>query len=182
MKSLSILSLVCAISCTAIAACETAGSEGEGEGEEEGDPDDIPPVGAAELEPWIESGHYLGWDCEDAPHEPRGSSPHPINRICNNPLLANSTAGDAIPVGAASVKEYYDALDGDIILYAVSLKVAEGGAADADSMYWFAGDLAEAPVADGLGNSGGVPQTACFDCHAKAIEEGGQEQFFTIVR
>jgi hypothetical protein len=155
--------------------------EGEGEGGEgEGEDLDVPPTTVAELEAWILSGRYLDWACEDAPHAPRAPSPHPSNRICNNALLANSSPDAAIPVGAASVKEIYD---GDAIsLYAVSVKLAEGGATDAAAYYWYEGDTTSAPIAAGNGAGGGFPQTVCFDCHSHGIDEGGQEQFFTIVR
>lgn len=155
---------------------------GEGEGEGEADPADIPPTDVAALESWIQDGQYLGWACEDVAHAPRAPSPHPRNRICSNPLLSTSTAAAALPVGAASVKEIYAAAGDDIVAYAVMVKVGDGDETDADSVYYYEGDLAAAPAANGTGGSGGVAQTVCFDCHSHGPEAGGQEHFFTIVR
>ena len=160
-----------------LTACEGAVGEGEGEGE---GAFDIPPTNADELADYIAAGHYLEWDCEAEAHAPRAPSPHPINRICSNPLLASSLPGEGLPIGAATIKEIYEGEA--IIAWAVGVKVAEGGADDGASVYWFEGDGVAAPAADGTGDSGGLAENQCFACHTDAPAAGGQEQFFTIVR
>lgn len=161
-------------------ACEAPAGEGEGEGEGELD---IPPTGAEAVGDWLATGRYLEWDCEADVHAPRAPSPHPRNRICSNPLLASSLPGEGIPVGAASVKEIYNEGDDDtIVAWAIGVKVADGDETDPASMYWFEGDGVNEAAADGLGDSGGIAQNVCYDCHSHGPEAGGQEQFFTIVR
>jgi hypothetical protein len=164
-------------------AGEGEGDAGEGEGdagEGEGEDLDIPPTTPNEVSAWLATGRYLDWSCEAEKHAPRAPSPHPDNRVCSNPILSASTAGAAIPVGAASVKEIYDGAN--IVAYAVGVKVTAGGATDGAAMYWYEDNGTGTVDVTGLGNGGGVPQTVCFDCHSHGPDAGGQEQFFTIVR
>jgi hypothetical protein len=142
-----------------------------------------PPTGSAsEMAEWIRGGTYLGWACEDAPHAPRAPSPHPRNRICSNPALSAAANDAALPVGVATVKEIFNATGDEPVAYAVIVKVAEGGAADPAAYYYFEGDLTSAPAAEGTGDSGGVAQTVCYECHSHGPDADGREQLFTIVR
>jgi len=126
-----------------------------------GDPIDdpqVPPQGSDDLNAWIASGFYESWACEDAPHAPRAPSPHGMNRICSNDAIANATGSDPYPVGAAAVKELYNA-SGEIEQFAVYRKLADG--TDGTNWYWFEGnDRSVAANGTGVG--------VCVDCHSHA--------------
>lgn len=133
-----------------------------------GDPVDdpeLPPRGEADVEPWIDAGHYLAWSCEPAPVDVRLGSPHrPATRTCSNQLVRTPGTGE-LPVGAASVKEMYDDA-GAIMGYGVSRKVEAGGPA---GWYWYERLRDRDPNADGM-NVGSCPA-----CHM------GAERDFTYV-
>jgi hypothetical protein len=122
-----------------------------------------PTTGAADLEPWLQKGYYKSWHCEMAPHDARPPGAHGRNRICQNDLLhADNGAGDR-PVGAASVKELYDAND-HLLGYAVSERVAAGGGGG--NWYWYERN-GQTTYADGTGGSGPA-KTICLPCHSGA--------------
>jgi len=129
-----------------------------------------PPQGKAAVEAWLTAGDYKAWHCEAKEHAARSPSPHMINRICSNEVLAAAGAG-AVPEGSSGVKELYDKVGGKIIGYAVSLKTAADSSAGA-SWYWYERNPAVNPmgdnvVADGLGTSGN-PKDVCVGCHVAA--------------
>jgi hypothetical protein len=121
-----------------------------------------PPRGQAALEPWLAEGHYRSWTCEPQIHPPRLNGAHGRHRICSNQRLLDSASGP-YPVGAASVKELYEAPDKPNG-FAVGLKITAGPGND--TWYWYerTGRLATLrPVADGVGTR------ACGEaCHAMA--------------
>ncbi len=137
----------------------------------------LPPMGLAALQAWLDSRAYGGWTCEPAPHAARSPSPHGVNRICSNDVLAAHGAGE-YPVGAASVKELFDA-DENLIGHAVARHDASGGG---ESWYWFE-QLDGRILADGLGDSG-VALRVCVGCHAGAgsdAEHSGHDFVYTQV-
>lgn len=158
--------------------------------------DQTPPMGAARVQQWLESGAYKGWHCESAVHEARSPSPHGFNRICSNDLIAENVAGTADwPRGAAAVKELYDSAAASAPSgYAVYLKTADDSAGGA-SWYWYetvpsdslAPHDASGVVADGLGNSGPA-KAICVGCHvasgadaAHTPSAGARDQVYTPV-
>lgn len=126
-----------------------------------GDPE-LPPQGQAALEAWLKAGHYKGWACEDGIHDKRFNGAHGRHRICSNRLLKESLDGP-YPVGAASVKEMFEA-DDRFNGFAVGVKVAPG--LEGSSWYWYertGTSPTSRPVADGIGAKLCGP-----DCHLKA--------------
>src|SRR5689334_20427411 len=92
------------------------------------DPQRPPTTGPADMTAWLEAGFYRSWHCQPLPNPFVMPSIHrPINRVCTNDILHNAAATDAgseWPVGAASVKEIYDADGGTTIAgYSVQIKV-----------------------------------------------------------
>ena len=132
----------------------------------------IPPMGQAKLEPWLAAGTYKAWTCESQIYNPRADpatpniiGSHGRHRICSNDILLGSDSGP-YPVGAASVKELFDASDGPYG-FAVGLKVAPG--TGIETWYWYEriGRLATLqPVADGVGD-----RTCGSDCHTMAARD-----------
>jgi hypothetical protein len=123
---------------------------------------ELPPQGQAALEAWLTAGHYKGWTCEDGIHDKRFNGAHGRHRICSNRLLKESLDGP-YPVGAASVKEMFEA-DGRFNGFAVGLKVAPG--LEASTWYWYertGTSPTSRPVADEVGAKLCGP-----DCHLKA--------------
>jgi hypothetical protein len=121
-----------------------------------------PPMGQADLEPWLAALHYQSWSCEVGVFPVRLNGAHGRHRICSNQRLLASTSG-SYPVGAASVKELFDSGDKPNG-WAVGLKVAPG--TGRDTWYWYerTGRLATLrPVADGVGAMNCGPS-----CHAQA--------------
>lgn len=119
----------------------------------------VPPRGSADVQTWLEAGHYLTWTCEAAPHPARPGSGHGANRICSNTALTLAADGSgSYPVGAAAVKEIFSSA-GAIRQYAVYRKVEEG--AGGDSWYWYEG-LGDDIVANGEGDG------TCTGCHSRA--------------
>jgi hypothetical protein len=122
----------------------------------------LPPMGQAALEAWLAAGHYKTWRCEEGIFPRRLNGAHGRHRICSNDLVLQE-ANPAFPVGAASVKELFDATDRPNG-FAVGVKIAPG--LGADTWYWYEriGKLANlSPVADGIGVKACGP-----DCHAAA--------------
>lgn len=126
---------------------------------------------------WLDSKAYTKWACEPAPHPRRNGSGHSANRICSNTLLANHGAGE-YPVGAASVKELFDA-NNNLNGYAMLLKTKAGGA---ESFYWYE-NIGASVVANGLGDSGSA-KSVCTGCHSGAGQNGqsGHDFVFTQVK
>jgi hypothetical protein len=119
--------------------------------------DQVPPTGRAALEAWLETGAYLSWHCEAAPHPARPPGAHGENRICSNDAIAAAPDGE-LPVGAASVKELYD---GDArIGFAVAIK-RQADSAGGDGWYWFE-NFGGTIYADGDGVA------LCTGCHEDA--------------
>jgi hypothetical protein len=132
----------------------------------------IPPMGQKAIESWLASGVYQAWTCESQISNPRAGpadpdilGPHGRHRVCSNDALLGSDSGP-YPMGAASVKELFDANDVPYG-YGVGLKVAPG--LGVDTWYWYerSGRLATLhPLADGIG------ARACgTDCHAEATRD-----------
>jgi len=122
----------------------------------------LPPQGQAALEAWLKSGLYKAWTCEDGIHDKRLNGAHGRHRICSNRLLMESLDGP-YPVGAASVKEMYEA-DDRPNGFAVGVKVAAGLAET--SWYWYertGTSPTSRPVAEGVGAKLCGP-----DCHGVA--------------
>jgi hypothetical protein len=165
-------------------------------GDDDGNDDQLPPMGHADVAPWLTSGMYKTWAAEPAVHAARSPSPHGFNRIYSNDLLASNANGTgAWPKGAAAVKELYaTASDTTPIGYAVYLKLQADSAAGAN-WYWYervpldseAPHDANGVVADGTGDSGPAKQI-CVGCHAGAGTDaahtpspGGRDQVYTPV-
>jgi hypothetical protein len=155
-----------------------------------------PPQGASNVEAWLKTGAYKAWHCEPGVHASRDPSPHGVNHICSNDLVAsNATATQDWPEGAAAVKELFaSATDTTPVGYAVYLKTAADSANGA-SWYWYervpldsaAPHDASGVVADGMGSSGAA-RTICVGCHAGAGSDamhtptvGGRDQVYTPV-
>ena len=120
----------------------------------------VPPTSAAQTKLWLEKKFYADWVCESEPNaKTDGAAAIHVHgkktRVCSNIRLATSSADAALPVGAASVKEIYDA-SGDLTATVLSLKIA----ADSDGgkgWYWY-----ESPTSAGAG------LTQCTGCHQAA--------------
>ncbi len=140
--------------------------------------DETPPTGySAAILKWIDAKSYAKWACEPAPHAARAGSAHSKNRVCSNALASKHGAGE-YPVGAASVKELFDANDKPSG-YAFSLKTAAGGA---DAWYYYE-LLGTSVVANGQATSGS-PKTLCAACHEGAGQGGqtGHDFVYTQVK
>ena len=138
-----------------------------------GDVAQTPPTdtadGGAAIEAWLAAGHYKSWHCEAAIHAAAAPSVHtPFDKVCSNDVL-NATAAPPWPVGAASVKEVYSAIDGTTpVGYAVSLKTADDTTAKGTVWYWY-------ERVPGF-TSAGVGDTTCTGCHeasAAPVDAGG---------
>jgi hypothetical protein len=120
-----------------------------------------PPRGQEAMEAWLATGFFRAWRCEPEISPPRLTGNHGRHRICSNDLLHASGTG-TYPVGAASVKELFDAADRPNG-FAVGLKVEPG--AGPQTWYWYErrGTVATArPLAQGIA----VPD--CAVCHGLA--------------
>lgn len=134
---------------------------------------------AADIDAWIAKGDYKTWHCETAAHTARSPSPHGGNRICSNDLLSAHTTGE-YPVGAASVKELYDAANTTIVGYAMARKMSAGGG---DSWYWY--EVNSGVVANGLGKTGTPAGNICVGCHSatgKDAMHSGHDLVYTQVK
>jgi len=157
----------------------------------------LPPMGAAAVEAWLQTGQYKNWHCEPAVHAARSPSPHGFNRICSNDVIAaHATETAAWLEGAAAVKELYAAAgDTSPIGYAVYAKLSNDSAAGAN-WYWYervpldseAPHDAAGVVADGMGSTGPAMKI-CVGCHGAAGADaphtpsvGGRDQVYTPVK
>lgn len=120
----------------------------------------IPPQNAAELATWLDSGFSDAWAHEPAVHAARAPSPHEPNQIFENELLANSSATDDYPVGAAAVKLLFATDQQTVIGRSVQVKVKAGSSNDAWYWYQQGGSLS----ADGVGAN------QCAGCHSGASD------------
>ncbi len=139
---------------------------------------ETPPTGdPAVIRAWLDTKAYTKWACEPAPHPRRNGSGHSANRICSNMLLSKHGAGE-YPVGAASVKELFDA-NNNLNGYAILLKTKAGGA---ESFYWYE-NIGASVVANGLGDTGSA-KSVCTGCHSGAGQNGqsGHDFVFTQVK
>ena len=157
-----------------------------------------PPTGGANVEAWLATGAYKQWQGEPAVHPARSPSPHGFNRIYSNAIISANAGGTGVwPVGAAAVKELYNAItDATPMGYAVYLKTQPDSAGGAN-WYWYerVPATSTAPhddagvVADGFGvPGGGPPTTICVGCHAAAGSDaphtpsaGGRDEVYTPV-
>ena len=136
------------------------------------DPQLPPTAGYDQIEPWFRAGFYQQWHCEPDVHEGRSPVPPGKTRICSNELLSAAGAGD-YPVGAASLRELYDAAGANVVGFSVQRKVAAGNSAAA--WYWYDrvpldSGLAHDPrgvAVDGTGDTVAVQET-CTACHLQA--------------
>lgn len=164
-----------------------AGPAGDAGGSGEGN-DQTPPMGASAVEAWLATGVYKNWHCESAPHSARSPSPHSVDRICSNDIIANNATGSGPwPEGAAAVKELYTATtDTTPGGYAVYLKTQADSAGGAN-WYYYGALTAGGPPVDGMGNSADVMAT-CTGCHLAAGSDGphtpspgGRDEVYTPV-
>ena len=131
----------------------------------------------------------MDWHCEADSHAARSPSPHGINRICSNNLLADHADPEDYPVGAASVKELYDDLGQTIVGYAVNRRMTAG----TDDAAWFyyervpldhpAPHDANGVVALGTGDTAAAA-AICVGCHNAAgsdVDHPGQDNVYTRV-
>lgn len=128
----------------------------------------LPPQGAAYLQPWLLKGFYKSWHCEAAPHPGRV---HGMDRVCDNDVLSTFSGTGEFPVGAAAVKELYT--NGAVTGYNVYVKTAAG---DCKSFYYFEGGSSGPPSTDQLGSA------SCVGCHSMAAPPMGHDCAYTIVK
>ena len=145
-------------------------------------------MGATAVEAWLASGVYKNWHCEMAAHAARSPSPHNVDRICSNDVIANNATGTgAWPEGAAAVKELYaSATDTTPGGYAVYLKT-EAASAGGANWYYYGSVSAGGPPVDGMGTDATV-MAACTACHLAAGSDamhtpspGGRDEVYTPV-
>lgn len=132
----------------------------------DGDAQTPPTNGADNLEAWLEKGDYKSWACETVEHPEMKVSPHGVNRVCSNDLIATfeGSAEDERPLGSASVKELYDDASA-LVGYAVAVKTAAESQAG-NNWYWYE----RAPngvLVEGFGNTAPA-KSACVSCHTGA--------------
>lgn len=152
-----------------LSACSSDTGGGAGGGGSSGSGDaQTPPQGETAVKAWLAKGDYQTWHCEAQEHDARTPSPHGVNRICSNDVLA--AAAPPFPQGSAAVKELWDAAGGSIIGYAVYLKLSADSAGGAN-WYWYEDNPTLNPpggvVADGKGDSGNA-KSVCVSCHVAA--------------
>ncbi|HVR63831.1 MAG TPA: hypothetical protein VMU50_18145 [Polyangia bacterium] len=147
-----------------------------------------PPIGAAAIAPWLQQGLYKTWHCETAAHTARPPSPHNVDRVCSNDVIANNATSTAPwPAGAAAVKELYaQTTDTTPSGWAVYLKTAADSANGANWYYYGALTAGGANV-DGMGSDPIVMPT-CTSCHLAAGSDaahtpstGGHDLVYTPV-
>jgi hypothetical protein len=146
-------------------------------------------MGAEALQSWLASGAYKNWHCEPATHTARSPSPHNVDRVCSNDVIASNAAGSgAWPEGAAAVKELYaTAMDTTPGGYAVYLKTQADSAGGA-GWYYYGALTAGGSVVDGMGTDPTV-MSQCTSCHLAAGSDaahtpsaGGRDEVYTPVR
>ncbi len=122
----------------------------------------FPTSSQSEIQAWLDGGAYKQWNCQATTHASDLASGHPTKaRICSNDALSAHGSGE-YPVGAANVKEIFDAADLRIGT-TVYGKIAKTTATHNGFFYFGAGDL----VAFGPGSDATVKAT-CVDCHGEA--------------
>jgi hypothetical protein len=179
--TLAVWACLCGCGTSSTSATQDSGTSSDAASDSGSDDPQTPPTtGYKDVEAWLAKGYYKSWHCESAQHAARGPSVHGINRICNNAKITAQPAGPGeYPVGAAAVKELYDAAGTSIIGYAVEVHVSAGKTTA--NWYWYERDpSAGAPakngsaglIADGIGPNEGVAGTAteqlCTGCHGAA--------------
>jgi hypothetical protein len=147
-----------------------------------------PPIGAAAIVPWLQQGLYKSWHCETAPHTARSPSPHNIDRVCSNDVIANNATGTGPwPAGAAAVKELYShSTDTTPTGWAVYLKT-HADSANGANWYYYGALAAGGSNVDGMGTDSTVMPT-CTSCHLAAGSDaahtpssGGRDEVYTPV-
>jgi hypothetical protein len=145
--------------------------KGSSAGGDTGDPQ-TPPIGRANIEPWLSQGFYKNWKCEPEPHPARPFGPHGQNRVCSNDLLSAAGPGE-YPVGSASVKEIYSG--SQLSGYSVSLHNAAG--TTGETYYWY--------ERVGSGRTDAQGASVCVSCHrlaGTAPDRSGHDFVYTQVR
>ncbi|MCA9678977.1 MAG: hypothetical protein H6709_07905 [Kofleriaceae bacterium] len=129
---------------------------------------EVPPSTAAALQSWLANDGYAGFLGESADHGSTG--PHGRVRTFVNAQLAGSLADCAAshPVGAAAVKELYDA--GAVAGWAVMIKTRPD--AGADSWYWYEVFATEPDAAAAVSSQGSGSCTGCHDAGLDAVRSG----------
>lgn len=142
---------------------------------------DTPPTGSAtDIQAWLASGAYKtgGWHCEKAVRAGAPPSPHPKQITCSNALASAAGAGE-YPIGAANVKELYDAAGTTVIGHAIELKTKAGGG---EAWYWFETMTPDGLVANGPGDKA-TAKAICVSCHSTAgATTFGHDFVFTQVK
>jgi len=147
-----------------------------------------PPIGAAAIAPWLQQGLYKSWHCETAAHTARSPSPHSVDRVCSNDVIANNaTSTGPWPAGAAAVKELYaQTTDTSPSGWAVYLKTGADSANGAN-WYYYGALTAGGSNVDGMGADSTV-MAMCTSCHLAAGSDaahtpspGGHDEVYTPV-
>lgn len=136
--------------------------------------DSGPPLGAANLLPWLKQRAYAAWKCGSTTLGPRFGAPHGRSRTCANPEAIASVArqeGGAWPQGASFVKELLGP-GNQIEAFAFMRKVAAGTAPD--SWYFYLGR-------EGLTLADGPATSGCLGCHTKAGEANSPGRDYIFV-
>ncbi len=195
----SLVVAACAIPGAAACSSTSSGAAATGGSDASVDTSQTPPTGGSNVEAWLAEGTYKSWHCEAAVHASRSPSVHNFNRICSNDVInMNATGKSDWPVGAAAVKELYQAATDTVpVGYAVYVKT-KADSANGASWYFYervptSGLQSGAPhddagvVADGLGSSG-TPLSICVSCHGAAGSDaahtpsaGGRDFVYTPV-
>jgi hypothetical protein len=164
----------------------SSGSSSEAGGS--GDSSQTPPIGGTAVTAWLATGVYKNWHCETASHSARSPSPHSVDRVCSNDVIANNATGSAPwPQGASAVKELYtattDAAPGGYAVYLKTQADSAGGA----NWYFYGALTAGGTTVDGMGNDAAVMAT-CTSCHLAAGSDaahtpspGGRDEVYTPV-
>jgi len=175
-----------------VAACSgnntSPGGMGDAAGALGGGDSQTPPMGASAVTAWLASGVYKSWHCEQTSHAARSPSPHNVDRVCSNDVIANNASGSGPwPEGAAAVKELYaSATDTAPGGYAVYLKTQAASANGANFYYYGSLTAGGAPV-EGMGTDAAV-MSQCTSCHLAAGSDaahtpspGGRDEVYTPV-
>lgn len=128
--------------------------------------DQVPPIDAAQLLPWLESGEYLGWPGESGVHPSTGPHFGGVWTYVNDALYQSLESGAPThPMEAATVKELYG--DGDTVRgWSVMVKV-QADSASGDGWYWY-------EIYDGSVYGDGTGLGICTGCHG-----GGSDYVLT---
>ncbi len=133
----------------------------------DGSANQLPPQTLGPLFAWLNDGGYAGWAAESVVHKSAG--PHSSIRVFANAALYESLskAMAVHPVGAAAVKEIYDADATALKGWAVLHKIAADSAAG-DGWYWF-----ESLTKDGSAGvyASGPPAPSCIECHVDSAHD-----------